>query len=123
MGVIHGHGRPCRSLGPRFRKGVACRSYSPPHWSARPARPLARAPAKAAPQREPTLAELFRPASLKGNATPRFWSGDNPIVVTMGALFTLGAFATVARENTALAIDGALLSAGLLFGVSRLGMK
>merc|ERR1712087_195417 len=30
----------------------------------------------------PTLQELFTPANLRGNATPRFFSGDNPIVVT-----------------------------------------
>ena len=70
-----------------------------------------------------TLRELFTPASLSGNATPRFWSGDNPIVVTMGTLLTLGLFATAARENAALAVDGALLLAGLTFGLTRLGMK
>ena len=72
---------------------------------------------------QPTLKQLFEPASLKGNATPKFWSGDNPIVVTMGALFLLGAGATLARENTALAVDAAILTAGIAFGVTRLNMK
>ena len=71
------------------------------------------------PQQMP-LTELFRPASLKNNATPNFWSGDNPIVVTMGLLALLGTFASVARSNSALAIDGAILAAGLTFGLSRL---
>ena len=74
----------------------------------------------AEPRAEPTLKELFAPASLKGNATPKFWSGDNPIVVTMGGLAALGIFATAAQSNSALAIDGVILSAGLVFGLSRL---
>ncbi len=37
------------------------------------------------PSPPPTLAELFFPASLKANATPKFWSGDNPVAVTAGA--------------------------------------
>ena len=51
---------------------------------------------------------------------PRFFSGDNPIVVTMGGLALLGAFATAARANGALAMDGLVLCAGLAFGLSRL---
>ena len=72
---------------------------------------------------QPTLQELFTPASLKGNATPQFFSGDNPIVVTVGTLLTVGVFATVARENSALAVDGLVLGAGILFGTSRLFLK
>jgi hypothetical protein len=71
----------------------------------------------------PSLKELFEPASLKGNATPNVWSGDNPIVVTMGALLGLGIFATIARSNSAAAIDGAVIAAGLIFGLTRLQMK
>ena len=67
-----------------------------------------------------TIKELFRPASLKGNATPKFWSGDNPIVVTMAGLAACGVFATAAQSNTALAVDGLLLTVGLVFGLSRL---
>jgi len=77
-------------------------------------------PTRVAPA--PSLGELFRPASLRANATPRFWSGDNPIVVTMGVLLGLGVFAAAARENGALALDGAVLAAGLAFGISRLGL-
>lgn len=73
-----------------------------------------------APAREVTLGELLKPASLKSNPTPKFWSGDNPIVVTMGALLTVGVFSAAARTNSALAIDGAILAAGLAFGLSRL---
>ena len=76
-----------------------------------------------APQPDVTLGELFAPASLKGNATPKFFSGDNPIVVTVSTLLALGIFATIARENSALAVDGAVLTAGILFGVTRLNMK
>ena len=76
------------------------------------------APSKSVPA--PTLRELFQPASLKNNATPKFWSGDNPIVVTLGGLALLGVFATLARSNGALAIDAAILAAGLTFGLSRL---
>ena len=75
------------------------------------------------PPRDVTLGELFTPASLKGNATPQFFSGDNPIVVTVGTLLATGVFATVARENTALAMDGLVLAAGLVFGATRLTLK
>ena len=71
----------------------------------------------------PSLRELFTPASLKGNATPKFFSGDNPIVVTTGTLLGLGIFATVARENSALAVDLLVLCAGLVFGATRLTLK
>ena len=70
--------------------------------------------------RSPSVRELFQPASLKGNPTPRFWSGDNPIVVTMGALLSLGIIAAGARENAALTLDLVVLAAGVAFGVSRL---
>ena len=78
------------------------------------------APTPPPPTPAPTLRELFQPASLKNNATPKFWSGDNPIVVTMGSLALLGVFATAARTNGALALDAAVLAAGLAFGLSRL---
>ena len=71
----------------------------------------------------PTASELFRPASLAGNATPRFWSGDNPIVVTMGALLAAGIVAAASRGSNALAFDGVLLGAGLAFGLTRLDLK
>merc|ERR1712087_784170 len=45
----------------------------------------------------PTLQEPFTPANLRGNATPRFFSGDNPIVVTTGALLALCIVAASAR--------------------------
>ena len=67
-----------------------------------------------------TLRQLFQPASLKGNATPKFWSGDNPIVVTMITLAALGVFATAFRANSALTLDASVLAAGLAFGLSRL---
>ena len=69
------------------------------------------------------IEELFRPASLAGNATPKFWSGDNPIVVTMAALLSFGIFAAIARSNNALAIDGLVLGAALVFGLNRLTLK
>ena len=69
------------------------------------------------------LRDLFAPASLKGNATPKFFSGDNPIVVTLGALAALGVFASLARENSALAVDVVLLTLGVAFGASRLTLK
>jgi hypothetical protein len=84
-----------------------------------PAPPPAPPPA-AAPKPAPALRDLFRPASLKGNATPRFWSGDNPIVVTMGTLLGIGIVAAGARENAALTLDAVVLAAGLAFGLSRL---
>jgi hypothetical protein len=71
----------------------------------------------------PTLEQLFQPASKRGNPTPRFFSGDNPIVVTTGALIGFGTFAAVARENGALAADGLVLCAGLAFGLGRLQLK
>ena len=76
-----------------------------------------------APPRRPSLRELFQPASLSGNATPRFWSGDNPIVVTMGALLCLGVVASAARANASLTADALVLGAGLVFGVTRLTLK
>ena len=75
---------------------------------------------ESAVQQTPTIAQLFKPASLKNNATPKFWSGDNPIVVTMVSLGALGIFATAARTNGALAVDGLVLALGLVFGLSRL---
>ena len=69
------------------------------------------------------LQELFKPASLKGNATPKFFSGDNPIVVTVGSLMVLGIGASIARENGQLAIDLSLVGAGLAFGLTRLDLK
>lgn len=67
------------------------------------------------------LRVLFAPAKNPG--TPSFFSGDNPIVVAMGTLLALGAFAAAARENQQLAIDGTVLLAGLVFGASRLTLK
>lgn len=72
---------------------------------------------------QPSLRELFTPASLSGNATPKFFSGDNPIVVTMGALFLLSAFATALRFNAALMVDVLLLGVAAAFGASRLTLK
>ena len=69
---------------------------------------------------EPSIQELFRPATLKGNATPKFWSGDNPIVVTMSSLLVIGVIATGARTNAALTADAIVLTLGIAFGVSRL---
>lgn len=74
-------------------------------------------------RRDPGLAELFTPASLRGNATPAFFSGDNPIVVTMGALMLAGLAAGAARANAPLALDGAVLGAGIVFGLTRLQLK
>ena len=69
----------------------------------------------------PRLGVLFKPASLKGNATPKFWSGDNPIVVTMGGLALAGVVATAAQSGSgALVADIVVLGAGLAFGLSRL---
>ena len=59
----------------------------------------------------------------KNNATPDFWSFDNPIVVTMSALLTFGVIAAAARENGALTFDALLLLAGLAFGANRLTLK
>lgn len=80
------------------------------------------APAADADAPSPSLGELFQPASLKGNATPNFWSGDNPIVVTMAALLACGVFATGVRTNAALTVDAVVLAAGVAFGVSRLSL-
>lgn len=77
-----------------------------------------------AQQQNPTdIAELFKPASLAGNATPKFFSGDNPIVVTMAVLLGLGVFATVSRTNSALAVDGLVVLLGVIFGLNRLSLK
>ena len=73
-------------------------------------------------QPSPSLEELLRPASLTGNPTPRFWSGDNPIVVTMGALLSMGAVATAYKYNAALTLDALVLAAGIVFGLSRLSL-
>ena len=70
-----------------------------------------------------SLQQLFEPASLAGNATPKFFSGDNPIVVTLGALMGFGIFAAAARENGALAADAAVVCVGLIFGLTRLQLK
>ena len=82
-------------------------------------------PTPAEQQRDPSLRELFAPASLKGNATPRFWSGDNPIVVTTGTLLTLGVVSTIVREGGtgAVLLDAAVVGAGLVFGLTRLQLK
>ena len=73
------------------------------------------------PARDSSLGVLFKPASLKGNATPKFWSGDNPIVVTMGGLALAGVVATAAQSGSgALVADIVVLGAGLAFGLSRL---
>ena len=79
----------------------------------------------AAPRQEPSLGELLRPASLKGNATPRFWSGDNPIVVVTGTLISLGVASSLVRGggNGQLLLDAAVVGAGLVFGLSRLSLK
>ena len=61
-----------------------------PSKAPRPAPEGARRTRRPAPAPAPTLGELFAPASLAGNATPKFFSGDNPIVVTVGALLALG---------------------------------
>jgi len=82
--------------------------------------PLAAAEAESA---NVTLQQLFEPASLKGNATPKFFSGDNPIVVTTGALMALGILASLARGNGGLAADAAVLAAGLAFGLTRLELE
>lgn len=76
-------------------------------------------------QRDPSLRELFAPASLKGNATPRFWSGDNPIVVTTGTLLTLGVMSTIVRDGGtgAVLLDAAVVGTGLVFGLTRLQLK
>ena len=68
------------------------------------------------------LSDVFRPASLRGNATPRFWSGDNPILVTMGLLLSAGIVDSLIREQPSLVLDGCIFAAGLIFGISRLGM-
>ena len=77
------------------------------------------------PAPAPTLGELFAPASLAGNATPKFFSGDNPIVVTVGALLALGTLAAGARQGGAAgaAADAAVVAATLAFGTSRLTLK
>ena len=79
----------------------------------------------AAPRREPSLGELLRPASLKGNATPRFWSGDNPIVVVTGTLISLGVASSLVRNggNGQLLLDASVVGAGLVFGLSRFQFK
>jgi hypothetical protein len=71
----------------------------------------------------PSLAELFQPASLRDNATPRFWSGDNPVLVASSSIMAAGFVAYAARENLALTVDVCVLGAGLLFGLGRLRMK
>ena len=79
----------------------------------------------AAPRREPSLGELLRPASLKGNATPKFWSGDNPIVVVTGTLISLGVASSLVRNggNGQLRLDASVVGAGLVFGLSRFQFK
>ena len=71
---------------------------------------------------QPSLAELFAPATRRGNPTPRFFSGDNPVLVAVGALAALGVLASAARAESAV-VDGAVLACGLAFGLSRLGLK
>ena len=80
---------------------------------------------EAAPRRQPTIAELLRPASLKGNATPKFWSGDNPIVVVTGTLISLGVASSLVRNggNGQLLLDASVVGAGLVFGLSRFQFK
>lgn len=87
--------------------------------------PEAVARSDAAPRREPSLGELLRPASLKGNATPKFWSGDNPIVVVTGTLISLGVASSLVRNggNGQLLLDASVVGAGLVFGLSRFQFK
>ena len=77
------------------------------------------------PAPAPTLGELFTPASTVGNATPKFFSGDNPIVVTVGALLALGTLAAGARQGGAAgaAADLTVVAATLAFGLGRLRLK
>lgn len=70
-----------------------------------------------------TLQVLFTPANLRGNATPQFFSGDNPIVVTMSALLALGVLAASARLGKGLTVDAGVLLLGVAFGFQRLGLK
>ena len=95
--------------------------------AAAPAEPPPEAAARsdAAPRREPSLGELLRPASLKGNATPKFWSGDNPIVVVTGTLISLGVASSLVRNggNGQLLLDASVVGAGLVFGLSRFQFK
>ena len=98
-----------------------------PSKAPRPAPEASEASAEdaSAPAPAPTLGELFAPASLAGNATPKFFSGDNPIVVTVGALLALGTLAAGARQGGAAgaAADAAVVAATLAFGTSRLTLK
>ena len=72
---------------------------------------------------QPTLAQLFEPATKKGNPTPKFFSGDNPIVVATGTLLVLGIGAAIVRENGMIALDATVVAAGILFGLTRLDLK
>ena len=76
-------------------------------------------------RRATSLGELLRPASLKGNATPKFWSGDNPIVVVTGTLISLGVASSLVRNggNGQLLLDASVVGAGLVFGLSRFQFK
>ena len=72
---------------------------------------------------QPTLAQLFEPATKKGNPTPKFFSGDNPIVVATSTLLVLGIGALIVRQNGALALDATIVAAGIFFGLTRLDLK
>jgi len=76
----------------------------------------------------PRVADLFAP--VRRRRTPRFFSGDNPVVVTMGSLTGAGILAAAAREvggaghiSGALAADIAIVALGLAFGLSRFRFK
>ena len=101
--------------------GVAM--VEPPHPETAAESAAAPEQPSAVQKREASLEQLFRPASLKSNATPKFFSGDNPIVVTTGALLAAGIFATVAKENGQLAADLLVVCIGLIFGATRLTLK
>lgn len=102
---------------------AAVAMVEPPHPETAAESAAAPEQPSAVQKREASLEQLFRPASLKSNATPKFFSGDNPIVVTTGALLAAGIFATVAKENGQLAADLLVICIGLIFGATRLTLK
>lgn len=102
---------------------AAVAMVEPPHPETAAESAAAPEQPSAVQKRESSLEQLFRPASLKSNATPKFFSGDNPIVITTGALLAAGIFATVAKENGQLAADLLVICIGLIFGATRLTLK
>ena len=70
-------------------------------------------------------ARLANGAAASTALLPRFWSGDNPIVVTTGTLMFLGVASSLVRGGgTGQALlDLAVVSAGLAFGLGRLRLK